>query len=107
MIISLVGPMSGIRNFNYPKFNAVARRLRALGHEVINPAENGVCDSWAAYMRLSIAGMMRCEIIGLIDGWEKSRGALIEIGLARELEIPVRMVDTIERYSAAIEEAAP
>ena len=39
MRIYISGPMTGKHDFNYPAFNAAAKRLRSEGHFVINPAE--------------------------------------------------------------------
>lgn len=35
----LAGPMTGLPDLNFPTFHARAAELRALGHEVVNPAE--------------------------------------------------------------------
>jgi len=35
----LSGPMRGIPEQNHPAFHAAAQRLRLIGHEVYNPAE--------------------------------------------------------------------
>ena len=37
--IYLAGPMRTIPEFNFPRFNAVAKALRAQGHYVFNPAQ--------------------------------------------------------------------
>ena len=37
--VYLAGPMAGYKDHNFPAFNAKAAELRALGHEVFNPAE--------------------------------------------------------------------
>ncbi|MCY1527250.1 hypothetical protein D9M68_623110 [compost metagenome] len=42
--IYLAGPMTGLPEFNYPAFHAEAARLRALGYQVENPAENQAQD---------------------------------------------------------------
>ena len=87
--IYLAGPMSGLPDLNYPAFNAKAAELRAQGHHVENPAENPVpaCGSWQGYMRMAVAQLVTCEVIFLLPGWEKSKGARVERDLARRLGI--------------------
>lgn len=89
--IYLAGPMTGLPDFNYPAFHAAAARLRALGHEVLNPAENPVppCGTWAGYMRMALAQLVQCEAIALLPGWTESKGALIERWLAQVLGMEV------------------
>lgn len=89
--IYLAGPMTGLPEFNYPLFHAAAARLRALGHTVLNPAENPVppCGSWQGYMRMALAQLVQCERIVLLPGWTESRGALIERKLAQVLGMEV------------------
>ncbi len=95
MKIFISGPMTGIPDFNYTAFNAAAEKLRSIGHEVENPADNPMCDTWAAYMRLSIAQMLRCDQVVMLPGWGSSRGACIEVDLAAALDIPCAMIDVI------------
>jgi len=85
MKLYLAGPMTGYPEFNFPAFAAESARLRALGFEVINPAElnEGSDDDWLACMRNDIRELVTCEGIALLPGWEKSRGANIEHGIAR------------------------
>lgn len=40
MKIYLAGPMSYLPQYNYPAFDKAARKLRAAGHTVFNPADN-------------------------------------------------------------------
>lgn len=89
--IYLAGPMTGLPDFNYPAFNAAAKRLRALGHEVLNPAENPAppCGTWEGYMRMALRQLVECERIVLLPGWSESRGALIERSLAQALGMDV------------------
>lgn len=55
--IYLAGPMSGLPDLNYPAFHAAAAKLRAMGHVVLNPAENPepACGTWQGYMRMALA----------------------------------------------------
>lgn len=86
----LAGPMTGHEDFNYPAFNAEAARLRAIGFHVENPAENKAQGTWQAYMRDAVRQLMTCDAVALLDGWKKSRGALIENGIAASLGIQVK-----------------
>ncbi|MGC3515507.1 DUF4406 domain-containing protein [Pseudomonas aeruginosa] len=82
--VYLSGPMTGIPEFNYPTFNAEEKRIRALGYMVENPAVNMVYrgSPWETFMRDGIKRLMDCDILALLPGWERSRGANIERGLA-------------------------
>ena len=69
-------------------------RLVGLGYKVINPAAiiSGKMQDmrWCDAMRIVIREMMLCDGISLLPDWKKSRGAKIEVRLARELGIEVR-----------------
>jgi len=87
----IAGRMTGMPEFNRPAFNAAAAQLRTLGYHVENPAEIPPIpgDPWAAYMRLALTMMLKCDVVVLLPGWEGSKGATIEQRLAVDLGIPV------------------
>ncbi len=89
--VYLAGPMTGLPDFNYPAFNAEEKRIRALGYIVENPAVNMVYrgSPWETFMRDGIKRLMDCDILALLPGWERSRGANIERGLAITLGMHV------------------
>lgn len=93
-ILYLAGPMSGLPDFNYPAFIDTARKMRRAGFIVVNPAENGLPAhaNWGLHMRRDLHAMLDCQGIALMDGWESSKGAQLEISVARALEMPVRSV---------------
>lgn len=105
----LAGPMTGLPDLNFPAFHAEAARLRALGYDVVNPAEiNGGADElvacaqmtpaelkahWRKCMRADIKQLVDCDGVALLPGWQKSKGARIEADLARNLGMSCEMAD--------------
>lgn len=85
--IYISGPMTGIKDFNYPEFHRTAKRLREAGFDVVSPAElhTDTDKDWTYYMRGAIAAMMDCQIIYMLIGWSSSRGAKLELDLAEQL----------------------
>ena len=80
--------MTGVPHFNYPAFHDAAARLRAMGHEVENPAENvNPSGKWEDWMRLGIAQVLRSDGIALLDGWEQSAGATLEVHIGTKLKL--------------------
>ncbi|MBQ1761926.1 MAG: DUF4406 domain-containing protein [Aquincola sp.] len=76
--IYLSGPMTGLPEMNYPAFHAEAARLRALGYDVVSPAEGGELPTYEAYMRRGMLQMLTCDTVALLPGWLNSRGAVAE-----------------------------
>lgn len=87
----LAGPMTGFEDFNFPAFNAMAAELRARGYVVENPAEHGVVEDaeWADYMAYDLTRLGLCGQVAVLPGWENSKGARLEVHIARELGMPV------------------
>ncbi|MCF4997413.1 DUF4406 domain-containing protein [Pseudomonas syringae] len=87
----LAGPMTGFEDFNFPAFNKMAAELRARGYVVENPAEHGVVDDadWADYMAYDLTRLGLCGQVAVLPGWEKSKGARLEVHIARELGMKV------------------
>lgn len=101
--IYVCGPMRGIPGFNFPAFDQAAMQLRALGWEVISPAEMDRDDGFdpnAPHSPEEIAGLKRtfmlrdlgaiarhCTAIFRLPGWEKSAGVKPELALAKFLDL--------------------
>lgn len=90
--IYLAGPMRGLPELNFPKFNEVANKLRAAGHAVFNPAENAPripstadgLDDFSYWMAIDLSEVCKAEAIVMLPGWEASKGARLELHTARE-----------------------
>jgi hypothetical protein len=112
LTIYLAGPMSGYPQFNYPAFHKAAKELREAGYNVISPAEHnpeamlkvaieskdGLVDgikpidnrnaqvageTWGDCMARDVKLIFgQCDGVVVLPGWEKSRGARLEVFLA-------------------------
>jgi hypothetical protein len=87
----LAGPMTGFEDFNFPAFNKIAADLRVRGYIIENPAEHGVIEDaeWADYMDYDLTRLGLCGMVAVLPGWENSKGARLEVHIARELGMPV------------------
>ena len=86
------GPMTGLPDYNRPAFNEAAKYLRSHGMVVWNPAEEFNPEynyPRKVYMRQDIEALLKCDSIVMLNGWEKSSGACLELEIARELEMNV------------------
>jgi hypothetical protein len=89
--IYIAGGMSGLPDLNFPAFHAAAAKLRAEGHDVVNPAEIDIPHpgDWLAAMRADIRELVTCDAIYCLDGWWNSRGARLERKIAEGLGLEV------------------
>lgn len=89
--IYISGPMTGLPDLNFPAFHAAAKRWRDLGHEVRNPAEINPDSSmsWEMCLRADVRALCDCDTIVLLPGWEKSKGAHLELHIAHRLGMDV------------------
>lgn len=102
--VYLAGPMTGITDFNYPAFNAMADRLRAAGYEVENPADHGTVEGavWADYMAYDLTRLGLCGMIALLPGWDLSQGARLEVMIAEHLGMRVVNADQLINHGVAV-----
>lgn len=93
-VLYLAGPITGIADHNFPAFAAAAQRLRAAGHRVRDPSAHGVDPNmdWADYVYRGLHELLSCEAVAVLDGWQHSRGAQLEVHVARELGMDVAPV---------------
>ena len=94
-LLYLCGPVTGLPDYNRAAFAATAAQLEAAGFSVINPAERGADQpgwGWAQYLRRAIRQMLVCDAVAVLDGWEASRGANVEVYLAENVELAVQPV---------------
>lgn len=113
----LAGRMTGIPQFNYPRFIEVAERLRKDGYDILSPAElddaetvdaalscttgihadgktNG--HTWGDFLSRDVKLVAdECSGVILMDDWYKSRGARLEAYVACISEKQFMVVESI------------
>jgi hypothetical protein len=126
MRVYIAGPMRGIPDLNFPAFDAAAARGRALGHDILNPAEldrdsgfDGKGHSelitpdfmkgaaWRDFV--AIVGPRPdtfravgkgCDAVAMLPGWERSRGARAEKAIAEWIGLAILDAETFEPLGA-------
>lgn len=94
--VYIAGPVSGLPDLNRAAFTKATKNFRDAGHLVVNPLE--LChdlpeEEWAKCMRRCIVALMDCELMILLDGWQKSTGAMIEYQLAVKLGMETSSIE--------------
>ncbi len=104
MKLYLSGPITGIKNYR-KHFESARITLEKSGYAVEDPTTYGFDENspWHKCMKFDIREMLLCDGVAYLDGWQQSKGARIEISLARSLGIPVKPVHAWERIAGCYE----
>lgn len=89
--IYVAGPMTGLPELNYPEFRRASAILTAIGHDVEDPSTNvnPTPDDYHGWLRAGLAQLITCDAVALLDGWETSGGARLEVNVAATLGMRV------------------
>jgi hypothetical protein len=99
-LVYISGAISGLEKEVYTeRFSIMEERLVHFGWKAINPvsmdALSGEQD-WETCMRRDICALMSCSHILPIPGWANSRGATIEVYLARDIGLKCLDSETLK-----------
>ena len=109
MRLYLSGPMTGQKDFGRPAFEAATAALRAMGHFVVSPVEldfepkeAGQRDAdtlWRAFLIRDVAVLLTShfDAIAVLPGWQRSKGARLEVLTAIFAGMMVVDAETLER----------
>lgn len=115
--VYISGPITGIEELNIPAFKKAEEKLRSLNFEPINPHElfseeelneaNKKLerkewtkeDYWAYFMKRDVEYLTRCEFVAVLPYWETSRGANLELAIAKALRMPIIQVDNLQEIT--------
>lgn len=96
--VYLAGPAPGRPEIHLAAFDAEARRLRGAGLRVVNPAEVERPHVAAndGVLRAELVDLLtHCDTVVTLPGWKRSRGARLQVYLARKLGMRVHEVGEI------------
>ena len=112
--IYVCGPMSGYPDLNVDAFRTAAWQLQRLGHSSVVPHDVEVAQheepcpagppvttqsghSVACFLRADLTALLDCDGIYVLNGWEASVGARLEVQVAAACGIPIEF----ERFREA------
>jgi len=86
MKIYISGRISGLKREDvHNKFTQAETKLKAQGHEVLNPLKNGMPEvtDYATHMIVDIIMLFQADAIYMLHDWIESQGAITELNAAR------------------------
>ncbi len=106
LTVYLCGPITGMHNLNREVFEEAERTLTAKGYHVINPHKipehvGAIDQSWQGYMKRDLPYLLKADLVALLPGWAKSKGASREFDLCVDFHIHTLQYNTIAIASVA------
>ena len=95
-IVYLSGAITGNENYKHD-FSVAETYLTQMGYIVVSPAKLDELSneklSYEQYMRVCYSLIDICDIIFMVSGWQKSKGANAELSYAKSLGKEVKYQD--------------
>lgn len=89
-LVYISGAITGVDNY-LDTFKQSESHLKSLGYETINPAKIlsylPKSTPYETYMNMSYEMLKTCDAIYMMEGWEDSKGARLELDFAKEHKI--------------------
>lgn len=122
--VYMCGPMAGYDGLNEPAFLAAGHSIWERGdepllpHDIMPHEHSGPCPKvygddrisdhdGGCYLRGDLAALLdRADSLYVLPGWSRSRGAQIEVLIARLLLIPIEFHPDAERGGSPVEKLA-
>jgi len=89
--VYISGPMTGLPELNFPAFNQAADMLYKKGYRAANPAKLNPDPNtpWHDCMRRDLMALVTCDVLALLPGWERSKGAHLELHIAHRIGMEI------------------
>jgi len=115
-IAYISGPISGLQNGNSESFNKAQIELKKQGYitvnphdickeiyqefsKIQNPTKEQIKELWINCMRVCMRHLTLCSCLFVLDNWESSDGARLEILTAQKLYMPVYLFKDFTEFS--------
>lgn len=98
MKIYIAGAISNNPDYKQ-QFRKAERIMKAEGHTVLNPVKN-LGFSYRDYINMGLCELMHCDAIYMLEGWEKSQGAQLELLYARTVGLQAFFEGTAQEMGA-------
>jgi hypothetical protein len=82
--------LAGRDDFSHPEFQPAADKLRAQGHEVVNPAEIKGHN-----LKAGLARVLQSETVAVLPNWQRSLTARALVAAAHATGLTVFEVDEV------------
>lgn len=110
--IYIAGPMRGYKDFNFPAFHKAEEVLTDSGWTVLSPASRDMEEGFDTgtpeneltqedmerWIKRDIGMVFEADAVCLLEGWQHSKGALVEVALARFANKTVYIYPSMEVY---------
>ena len=98
--------MTGYPGYNFQRFNLVEKQLADAGIECVNPVhickkykeENVLADKTVFDKMIAEEqeAERKCDAILLLDGWQVSKGARLELKIALEMDMQIFLEEDLD-----------
>lgn len=85
MKVYIAGPMTGLKNYNFPAFYDAEEKIKKNGMIPLNPARSPAGLQYRDYMDISFAMVRSSDAYATLPGWESSAGARAEVAYAESI----------------------
>ena len=99
--IYISGGITGIKNYK-KNFEMAENYLLNQGFEVVNPAKLPEQPNYALFMRQDLKELLCCTHIYMMDKWWLSKGAIVELIVAKVCGVVVSYASEPDFYPIAM-----